>query len=153
MLEGQRRQAACNKCKTLWAASSIDKTWSLVLSTFLGYSGSCNQDQLQTYNGRVKWAVANVRSLSWTLKTNPLQWWQILNIRSCIMSPTGCLWPCLLSSGVFNHCFNPSRSLSVPAAWCIFTSAIDYQTIFDDYSSSPWSSSSFQSSCSLSLSG
>ena len=71
-------------------------------------------------------------------RPNPLQWWQILNIRSFIMSPTGCPWPCLLSSGVFNHCFNPSRSLSVPAAWCIFTSAIDYQTIFDDYSSSPW---------------
>ena len=83
-------------------------------------------------------------------RPNPLQWWQILNIRSCIMSPTGCPWPCLLSSGVFNHCFNPSRSLSVPAAWCIFTSAIDYQTIFDDYSSSPWSSSSSQFSCSLS---
>ena len=34
--------------------------------------------------------------------------------------------------------FQSQPSLSVPAAWCIFTSAIDYQTIFDDYSSSPW---------------
>ena len=68
------------------------------------------------------------------------QWWQIKNIRSCIMSPTGGPWQLLTESPllwVFNHCFNPSQSLSVLTAWCIFTSAIDYQTIFDDYSSSP----------------
>ena len=49
--------------------------------------------------------------------------------------PTGCLWQPAVS--LLWSIQSLLQSQSVPAALCIFTSAIDYQTIFDDYSSSP----------------
>ena len=66
------------------------------------------------HNGRVKWVVANVVLLSsCVFRLNPsYQWWQIQNIRSCIMWPRVASGSRLcLSSGVFNHCYNPSQFL------------------------------------------
>ena len=66
------------------------------------------------HNGQVKWVVANVVLLSsCVFRLSPsYQWWQIQNIRSCIMWPRVASGSRLcLSSGVFNHCYNPSQFL------------------------------------------
>ena len=109
---------------------------SLVLSAFLGYSGSCNEHQ-----GQTQWASEMSRGkcclvVLLCLQTKPLlpmmtnpKYQKLYNVTP------GCLWQPAVS--LLWSIQSLLQSQSVPAAWCIFTSAIDYQTIFDDYSSSP----------------
>ena len=128
MLEGQQRQAACNRCKTLWAALSMDwcQVWSvsLVLATFLSV-------YILMYTLAIRTEVRQWGSLNglWRIwdgcldsQTKPLQWWQIQNSRSCIISPDACPWRpgrLRLSSGVFNHCFNP-QPVSVSSCCLVY---------------------------------
>ena len=109
---------------------------SLVLSAFLGYSGSCNEHQVQA-----QWASEMSRGKCWMLvllclQTNPPPIMTNPKYQKLYNNvPTGCPWQPAVS--LLWSIQSLLQSQSVPAAWCIFTSAIDYQTIFDDYSSSP----------------